>query len=433
MMLAMIGALALLAPPVPAAADPADPALARARAALAKAPIIDGHNDVPWALRQNRGGRIVGFDFRALTGRDREIFHTDLERLKAGGFGGVFWSVYVPGTLPGDVAVRTTFEQIDTARRLIDAYPERMAFVTTADEAVAAMRRGRVASFLGAEGGHSIGNSLGTLRQLHAAGVRYMTLTHSQNNDWADSGTDRPRHGGLTEFGREVVREMNRLGMLVDLSHTAPATMAAALDVTAAPVIFSHSSAFAVTAHPRNVPDEILRRLPGNGGVVMVTFVPSFVSERTRAWSAARSAEEARLRALHPEAPERVAEGVRAWEAANPRIDAMARDVADHVDHIRRIAGIDHIGIGSDFDGVPFLPADLRDAAQTPALFAELGRRGYSDADLAKIAQGNILRVLRAAEAVAARLQRERGPSEMLFAAPNQPAQGTVTANTGSR
>lgn len=406
--------LALAAPGAPARADPA---LDRARAALARAPIIDGHNDVPWALRQNRGGKIVGFDFRALTGRDREIFHTDLERLKAGGFGGVFWSVYVPGTLPRDEAVRTTFEQIDTARRLIAAYPERMQFVTGAAEAQAAMRAGRVASFLGAEGGHSIGNSLGTLRQLHAAGVRYMTLTHSQNNDWADSGTDRPRHGGLTDFGREVVREMNRLGMLVDLSHTSPATMAQALDVTQAPVIFSHSSAYAVTAHPRNVPDDILRRLPANGGVVMVTFVPAFVSENTRAWSARRSAEEARLRALHPEAPARVSEGMAAWDAANPRVNAAAKDVADHVDHVRRVAGIDHIGIGSDFDGIPFLPADLADAGQTPALFAELVRRGYSDADLAKIAQGNILRALARAEAVAVRLQKERGPSEMLFAA----------------
>ena len=359
----------------------------------------------------------MGFDFRQLTGRDREIFHTDLERLKAGGFGGVFWSVYVPGTLARDEAVRVTFEQIDTARRLIDAYPERMALVTTAAQAQAAMRAGRVASFLGAEGGHSIGNSLATLRQLYAAGVRYMTLTHSQNNDWADSGTDRPRHNGLSDFGREVVREMNRLGMLVDLSHTSPATMAAALDATAAPVIFSHSSAFAVTAHPRNVPDEILRRLPANGGVVMVTFVPSFVSENTRAWSAQRAAEEARLRALHPDAPARVAEGLAAWDAANPRVNAMARDVADHVEHVRRVAGVDHVGIGSDFDGIPFLPADLSDAGQTPALFAELVRRGWTDAELAKLAQGNILRVLRRAEAVAARLQKERGPSEMLFAA----------------
>lgn len=405
-------ALALLSPPAAA-----DAALERAKAALARAPIIDGHNDVPWALRQNRGGKIVGFDFRALTGRDREIFHTDLERLKAGGFGGVFWSVYVPGALPRDEAVRVTFEQIDTARRLIDAYPERMQLVTTAAGAQAAMRAGKVASFLGAEGGHSIGNSLGTLRQLHAAGVRYMTLTHSQNNDWADSGTDRPRHGGLSDFGREVVKEMNRLGMLVDLSHVAPATMAQALDVTAAPVIFSHSSAFAVTAHPRNVPDDILRRLPANGGVVMVTFVPSFVSERTRAWSAQRAAEEARLRALHPQAPERVTDGMTAWDAANPRVNAAAKDVADHVEHVRRVAGVDHVGIGSDFDGIPFLPADLADAAQTPALFAELVRRGWTDAELAKLAQGNILRALRTAEAVAARLQKERGPSEMPFVA----------------
>lgn len=390
--------------------------LARARAILAKTPIIDGHNDVPWQLRQTRASRVAGFAFERLAEPDRTAFHTDLDRLKAGGFGGVFWSVYVPVTLAPDAAVKAVFEQIDVARRLIAAHPARMTPVTTAAEAERAMRAGKVASFLGAEGGHSIANSLGVLRQLYAAGVRYMTLTHSLNNDWADSGTDTAKLGGLSPFGVEVVREMNRMGMLVDLSHVSPETMADALDVAQAPVIFSHSSAFGVNPHPRNVPDDVLRRMPANGGVVMVTFVPAFISARTRAWSAARAAEEARLKFLNTDSPARFEAGLKAWDAANARAEASAKDVADHIDHVRRVAGIDHIGIGSDFDGIPFLPSDVADASQTPAIFAELLRRGYSAADLGKIAQGNVLRALRGAEVAAARLQREGGASEAVFA-----------------
>lgn len=392
------------------AVDP--PELARARAALAKAPAIDGHNDVPWQIRQQRKGSLQGFDFAALTGPDRAGFHTDLARLKAGGWGGVFWSVYVPAELGRDEAVRVTFEQIDTAKRLIAMNPEAMALVTTAADAQAAIKRGQVASFLGAEGGHSIGNSMGTLRALHAAGVRYMTITHSKNNDWADSATDEPKLGGLNDFGRAVIGEMNRLGMLVDLSHVSPETMADALDVAQAPVIFSHSSARAITDHPRNVPDEILKRLPANGGIVMVTFVLPFDSEAFRQWSASRSGEEARLKALYPQSKAKVTDGVKAWEAANPAPTVSSRDVADHVDHIRKVAGIDHIGIGSDFDGVPVLPVDLASAEMLPNLFAELVRRGYSDAELAKIAQGNLLRVMRQAEAVSARMQKDRAASE---------------------
>ena len=390
--------------------------LARARALLARAPVIDGHNDVPGRLRELRAGKLDGFDFGSIQGEERAKYHTDLDRLKAGGVGGVFWSVYVSATLGRDEAVRVTFEQIDITKRLIAANAGRMTLVTTAAEAERAMRAGRVASFLGAEGGHSIANSMGTLRELHRSGVRYMTITHNLANDWADSATDEPKHNGLTAFGREVIGEMNRLGMLVDLSHVSPKTMLDTLDVAAAPVIFSHSSARGVTDHPRNVPDEVLRRLPANGGLVMVTFVPPFVNERFRVWAGARAAEEARLKFRLPFSTKAVADGLVAWEAANARPEATARDVADHVDHVRRLAGIDNIGIGSDFDGVPYLPVDLASAEMVPNLFAELARRGYSDADLAKIAQGNVLRVLRAAEGAAARLGRERGASTAVVA-----------------
>lgn len=398
------------------AAQPADgqtdPALTRARAVLAKAPVIDGHVDVPWKVRLDRKQSLAGFDYANPSPSDAKLFHTDLPRLKAGGIGGVFWSVYVPATLGREEAVRVTFEQIDVMRRIVAANPTRMEMVTTAAGARAAMKAGRVAGFLGAEGGHSIGNSMGTLRELHAAGVRYMTLTHSLNNDWADSATDEPRHNGLTPFGREVVREMNRLGMLVDLSHVSPKVMADALDVAQAPAIFSHSSARGVVDHPRNVPDDILARMKVNGGVVMVNFVLPFDSQPYRAWAATRSAEEARLKYLNPQSKAAVTDGLKTWDAANAAPAVTSKDVADHIDHVRKLAGIDHIGIGSDFDGVPALPADLAGADQMPNLFAELARRGYSDADLAKIAQGNLLRALAAAESAATRLARERGPSE---------------------
>jgi membrane dipeptidase len=287
-----------------------------------------------------------------------------------------------------------------------------MTRAATADATVQAMKRRRIASLLGAEGGHSIGNSLAVLRQLHALGVGYMTLTHGKTIDWADSATDAPRHDGLTPFGVEVVREMNRLGMLVDLSHVAPSTMRDALDASAAPVIFSHSNARGVTDHPRNVPDDVLRRLPANGGVIMVTFVPQFTSGQVMQWDATHAAEKARLEALNLGDPGKAAAQLGAWAAANPRPQATVAQVADHVDHMRKVAGIDHIGIGSDYDGIPNTPAGLEDVAAIPNLFAELLRRGYTEADLGKIAQGNILRVMRRAEAVAARLQREGAPAE---------------------
>jgi membrane dipeptidase len=389
---------------------PADD-LQRARQLLARTPVVDGHNDVPIQVRERRGGKLYGFLFNRLPDDERAVWHTDIERLRQGGVGGQFWSVYVDANLARDEAVRVTLEQIDIARRLIDKH-DALAFTPTVAQARAAMRRGRIASMLGAEGGHSIGNSLGVLRQLHALGVGYMTLTHSKTIDWADSATDAPRHGGLSPFGVEVVREMNRLGMLVDLSHVSPATMHDALDAAEAPVIFSHSNARAVLDHPRSVPDDVLKRLPENGGVIMITFIPVTLSADFGRWSAARAAEEARLRFVHPDDPKAVVAGLARWEAANPKPDATVAQVADHIDHVRNVAGIDHIGIGSDWDGLRELPAGLKTADQMPNLFAELIRRGYSDADLAKIAQGNILRVMAQAEQAAARLQRERGPSE---------------------
>jgi len=327
-----------------------------------------------------------------------------------------WWSVYVPHSLTGAQATAAVLEQIDIVHQMAARHPEVFQLATTADEVEAARRRGRIASLLGAEGGHAIDNSLGVLRALHRAGVRYMTLTHSRTIDWVDSATDAPRHGGLSPFGEAVVREMNRLGMLVDLSHVSPEAMEDAMRVSEAPVIFSHSSARAVTDHPRNVPDPVLRALRQDGGLVMITFVPGFVSERVRAWNAARAAEDARLKALHPGDPAAVAAGLQAFEAAGPPPRATLSDVADHLDHARRVAGVDHVGLGGDFDGIDTTVEGLDGVEDYPALLAELLRRGWSEADLRKLASGNMTRVLRAAETVAARLQRERGPSTVTLA-----------------
>jgi membrane dipeptidase len=389
---------------------PADD-LTRARAVLARAPVIDGHNDVPWKVREQRQGRLEGFAFERLPDDQRALWHTDIARMREGRVGGQFWSVYVDAGMARDEAVRVTLEQVDIARRLIDKH-DALEFAPTEARAGRAMKAGRIASLIGAEGGHSIGNSMGALRRLSALGVGYMTLTHSKTIDWADSATDAPRHDGLSPFGIEVVKEMNRLGMLVDLSHVAPATMHDALDASTAPVIFSHSNARAVADHPRNVPDDVLKRLPANGGVIMVTFVPPFTSRAVAEWDAALAAEEARLKALNPANAAAVTSALDAWKATNPRPKATVAQLADHVDHIRKVAGIDHIGIGSDFDGIPAGPVGLENVSMIPNLFAELLRRGYIEADLAKISQANIRRVMRTAEAAAARLQRERSPSE---------------------
>ncbi|MEV0963343.1 dipeptidase [Streptomyces sp. NPDC049910] len=382
--------------------------LAEARSLLTSFPVVDGHNDLPWALREQ-----VRYDLdrRDIATDQTGSLHTDIPRLRSGGVGAQFWSVYVRSDMAGDEAVSATLEQIDVVDRLLARYPADLARALTADDMEAARKEGRIASLMGAEGGHSINNSLATLRALHTLGVRYMTLTHNDNNDWADSATDEPRFGGLSAFGHEVVREMNRTGVLVDLSHVAPTTMRDALDTTAAPVIFSHSSARAICDHPRNIPDDVLERLPANGGVAMATFVPKFVLPAAVAWTRAAD-ENMREHGLHPlDTTEAGMKVQRAYEAAHPRPMATAATVADHLDHMREVAGVDHIGIGGDFDGTAFTPAGLEDVAGYPNLIAELLRRGWSRPDLSKLTWQNAVRVLRDAESVAHDLRSRRAPS----------------------
>jgi membrane dipeptidase len=367
-----------------------------ARELLRRHPLVDGHNDLPWAIRDEFGGDPV----RARLAEPVPQTQTDLPRLAAGGVGAQFWSVYVPATLAGDTAVTAVLEQIDTAHRMIEAYPDRLELALTAADVERIAATGKVASLLGAEGGHSINSSLGVLRSLYALGVRYMTLTHNNNVGWADSATDQPQAGGLTDFGREVVAEMQRLGMLVDLSHVASSTMRDALDVAQAPVIFSHSSARALCDHPRNVPDDVLHRLAGNGGVCMVTFVPFFVSPDCAQWQIGLFAELER-RGLDRR-------DISAWDAvvpeyqrAHPMPEATLTQVADHVEHVRGVAGLAHVGLGGDYDGSAGMPTGLADVSCYPALFAELLDRGWTEDECAALAGGNILRVLRDAENLA--------------------------------
>ncbi|OIK07358.1 dipeptidase [Streptomyces monashensis] len=376
------------------------------RSLLREFPVVDGHNDLPWALREQ-----VRYDLAArdIAVPQNEHLHTDIPRLREGGVGAQYWSVYVRSDLPG--AVPATLEQIDCVRQLIARHPADLRAALTAADMEAARAEGRIASLMGAEGGHSIDNSLGTLRGLYELGVRYMTLTHNDNNDWADSATDEPKVGGLSAFGREVVREMNRLGMLVDLSHVAATTMRAALDTTSAPVIFSHSSSRAVCDHPRNIPDDVLERLPANGGMAMVTFVPKFVLQAAVDWTLAAD-ENMRAHGFHHLASTPEAMKIhRAFEERNPRPIATVSTVADHLDHMREVAGIDHLGIGGDYDGTAFTPDGLSDVSGYPNLLAELLERGWSKADLAKLTWQNAVRVLGAAEDVARGLQATRAPS----------------------
>jgi membrane dipeptidase len=391
-------AVSLLALALPAAAQ--DAGEARALSILERAPLIDGHNDLPWALRQRFGNDPHAVDLTTNLDATTTL-HTDIPRLRAGGVGGQFWSVYVPATLTPVEAAKATFEQIDTVRRIVAAHPDVFELATTADDVVRIHRAGRIASLMGIEGGYSIDDSLGLLREFHEAGVRYMTLTHSRTTSWADSGTDAPRHGGLSPFGETVVQEMNRLGMLVDLSHVSEETMLDAMRVSDAPVIFSHSSARGVTDHPRNVPDSVLSGMAEDGGVVMVTFVPGFINETFRAWSANRAAEQARLVALEPGDPAAVTAGMATWDTANPVPPTGVADVVAHIQHVRTVAGIDHVGIGGDFDGVPRLPTGLEGVDAYPRLLAALMAEGWTDADIRKLAGENVLRVMRAAEAVA--------------------------------
>jgi membrane dipeptidase len=404
---ALLPALGFVSMATGAPAQQTDPALEHARKLLRSTPLVDGHNDLPWAIREYKDAPrdVARYDLRgSVPGQ------TDLARLKAGLLGAQFWSVYVPGEIKDSGYARVQLEQIDIARRVIAAYPDRFAPALVADDIKREFKRGRIASFMGMEGGHAIENSLGALRAYYALGARYMTLTHNVTLDWADAALDSARHGGLTEFGREVVREMNRLGMLVDLSHVSPATMSDALDVAEAPVIFSHSSARALVDHKRNVPDSILARLPKNGGVVMVTFVPAFVSQEVANWEARYDSVSKELGMTVSDTAERTRQ-LTEWSTGNPRPQATLAQVADHIDHVRKVAGVDHVGIGSDFDGVENVPVGLEDVSTFPALFAELIRRGWSDGDLRKLAGENVQRVLRAAETTAARLQRERPPS----------------------
>jgi membrane dipeptidase len=395
--------LAALAAPLVAAEDAA---LVHARRLLEKTPLIDGHNDLPWAIRENpKAPMDVGaYDLRAKTAG-----HTDLKRLREGGVGGQFWSVYIPAEIPSGFA-RTELEQIDISRRVIARYPDALEAAGTAAEVKQAMKRHHVASMLGVEGGHAIENSLGALRAYYDLGVRYMTLTHTSTLDWADAAGDTPRHSGLTKFGEEVVREMNRLGMLVDLSHVTPETMEDAIRVSEAPVIFSHSSAKALCDHVRNVPDEVLQLLPKNGGVVMVTFVAAFVSQEM-ATASAPLWTEIKARAKEIKDPAELQKLYKEMGARMPKIKVTIAQVADHVDHVRKVAGVDHVGLGGDYDGNDAWPEGMEDVSTYPKLFAELIRRGWADADLTKLAQGNVLRVMVQAEAVAKRLQQARPPS----------------------
>jgi membrane dipeptidase len=399
---ALLPLLVLLA--TPAFGQPIDAATqARIDRVLRKTPLIDGHNDLPWEIRSNRAFSVEGL----AADSDKAVAPTmtDIARLRQGRVGAQFWSIWLPSSFTGEAAIKATLEQIDVVKRLVARYPHDLALATTAAEVERIHKTGRIASLIGAEGGHQIGNSLAALRTYRAAGVGYMTLTWNNNNDWADSGTDDPKHGGLTSFGKAVVAEMNRIGMIVDLSHVSEATMNAALDATKAPVIFSHSNARALSDHPRNVPDAVLKRLPANGGVVMVNAYPGHLSPETIGWQARRNAEERRLAGIYPGQPDRRKSALAEWDKGNARPVTPLTTMADHIDHVARIAGHDHVGIGADLDGVPFTVTGMESVAGYPLLFAELIRRGWSDDNLAKLAGRNVLRVMRGAEATAVAMQ----------------------------
>jgi membrane dipeptidase len=371
---------------------------------LKQTPLIDGHNDLPWEIRERNKGRLSTIDLKSDTSKltpppDSAPLMTDIPRLRAGHVGGQFWSVWVPVNIKGPEAVQTTIEQIDLVKRMAARYPADFAMAETAAEVRRIHRAGKIACLIGIEGGHQVNNSLAVLRQMYDLGARYMTLTHVLDIDWADAATDAPVHHGLTPFGVEVVHEMNRLGMLVDLSHVSPETMRAALAATRAPVIFSHSSARAIVDHPRDVPDDILAMVTRNGGVVMVNFNPGYVSAARNQWDADRAAELARYSSppyggLYIGQPDRAKAALEKWESEHPKPVTTVAQVADHIDHIRQVAGVDHVGLGSDFDGIPEGPSGLDAVDKYPALLEELMRRGWSDADIAKVAGENILRVM---------------------------------------
>jgi len=390
---------------------------ARVDRVLTETPVIDGHNDLPWEIRThfgNVGSINLDADTSNLHGKDGDEVHlmTDIPRLRIGHVGAQFWSVWIPASTPGPEAVQMTLEQIDIVRTMVAKYPHDFEMASTADDIERIEKSGRIASLIGVEGGEQINNSLAVLRDYYyALGVRYMTLTHTQNTDWADSANDKPMHQGLTAFGRAVVHEMNRLGMLVDLSHVSPATMKAALETTRAPVIFSHSSARALDDHPRDVPDDVLRMVEQNHGIVMANFYPTFVSQAVADWNADRAGASAKFDALYVGQPDRAKAAMDKWKLAHPQPKATIAQVADHIDHIRKIAGVESVGIGSDFDGIEVTPAGLDGVDKYPALFEELARRGWTDDELADLAGRNLLRVMREAEQVAAKLQAQEAPS----------------------
>jgi membrane dipeptidase len=412
----------LLAATVCATAAPAQTIDRRTQARidriLRSTPLIDGHNDLPWELREKYGSSVAGLE----SGTDKleKPLMTDMARLHAGRVGAQFWSVYIDADTHGDEAIRQTIEQIDIVHRLVKAYPKDLALAGTASDIIRAHKRGKVASLIGIEGGHQIAGNLAAMRAYYRLGARYITLTHFLTTDWADSATDDPKHGGLTDFGRAAVHEMNRLGMLVDLSHVSATTMKDALQSTRAPVIFSHSGAYAVDRHPRNVPDDVLALLPANGGVVMANFYTVYVSQALRDWNVASAMEDARLKALYPDRPGQRELEKNAWKAAHPKPVATIAQVADHIDHIARVAGHDHVGIGGDLDGIDSAPEGLQTVAGYPLLFAELIRRGWSDRDLAKLAGGNVLRAMRDAEAVAESMRNEPPSMATLTSAPQK-------------
>ena len=410
--------LAAIIAAVPAAAQqPIDPKVqARIDRLLKKTPLIDGHNDLPWELKQNHESNIEGLE--SGTDRREKPLMTDMARMRAGRVGGQLWSVYISGTILGDEAIRTTIEQIDTARRIIDAYPQYLQFASTAADIERIHKQGRIASMLGIEGGRQIGGSLPALRQFYNLGVRYMTLTHNQTTEWADAATDEPKYDGLSPFGLKVVDEMNRLGMLVDLSHVAPSTAKDAIQASKAPVIFSHADAHGLNPHPRNVPDDVLRLLPANGGVVMITFVPPFLSGDFWQWTRERSAHETRLKSLYSFSKAKVEEELKTWEAAHPKPVLDVGIVADHIEHAAKVAGYDHVGIGGDLDGIDQTVPGLGSVDGYPLLFAELIRRGWSDQNLAKLAGGNFLRALKAAERVSASMADRPAAMDKLPPAP---------------
>lgn len=382
----------------------------RAEAVLKRQPIIDGHNDWPGALRGSFGEGWWAQDLKADSRLFKRPLMTDIARLHQGHVGGQFWSVYVPATVTGPAAVKATLEQIDIVRGFVAKYPADFELAGTAADIRRIQKAGKVASLMGVEGGSQIDNSLPVLRMYQALGVRYMTLTHTKHNDWADSANEPARLMPLTEYGKAVIHEMNRIGMLVDLSHVSPGTMKAVLATTKAPVIFSHSSARGIADHVRNVPDDVLPLVAANGGVVMATFVPGFINAQRQAWEAARSGERARLAALYIAQPDRQAAALRDWDAKNPEPPVGLGDVADHIAHLVKLAGIDHVGIGGDLDGIESTPAGLEGVETYPALIAELLKRGFSEADCEKIAGGNLLRVMEQAEKVAAGMAGELPP-----------------------